>query len=217
VTVLPPPEAYRLWAPTYAAETAISTLDEQLADTMLRGLRRGSLLDAGCGVGRRLEGGIGVDASPEMLLAGGRPNVVAADIRALPFQAAQFDMIWCRLVLGHLADPLPAYRELVRVCCPGGHVFVTDFHADAVAAGHKRSFRDASGVVREVEHHVHRDHIKTAALAGLLPVAQQNAAVGPSIRGFYQQAGRIDAYERDFGLKLVAAFVFRRPADAPAD
>ena len=216
MTVLPPREAYRLWAPTYATETAISALDEQLANIMLRNLPRAGLLDAGCGVGRRLENGIGVDASPEMLIASGLSNVIAADIRALPFRPNQFDMIWCRLVLGHLADPLPAYRELARVCRPGGHIFVTDFHADAVAKGHSRSFRDVSGIVREVEHHVHRDHIKTAALADLLPVAQQDAAVGPSIRAFYQQAGRLDAYERDFGLNLVAAFVFRQPADAPA-
>ena len=122
MTILPPREAYRLWAPTYATETAISALDEQLANIMLRNLPRASLLDAGCGVGRRLENGIGVDASPEMLIASGLSNVIAADIRALPFRPNQFDMIWCRLVLGHLADPLPAYRELARVCRPGGHI-----------------------------------------------------------------------------------------------
>jgi malonyl-CoA O-methyltransferase len=217
MTILSAREGYRLWAPTYAGETAISALDEELAQTMLGGLPRRNLLDAGCGVGRRLDGGIGVDASPEMLMAGGRTDVVAADIRALPFQSARFDMVWCRLVLGHLADPLPAYRELARVCCRDGHVFVTDFHADAASAGHKRAFRDVSGVVREVEHHVHADHIKMAITAGLVPLAQKNGAVGASVRSFYQRAGRIDAYERDFGLNLVAAFLFLRPADALAD
>ncbi len=31
-------EAYRLWAPTYETETVTSSLDEDLARTMLRGL-----------------------------------------------------------------------------------------------------------------------------------------------------------------------------------
>ena len=45
-------EAYRLWAPTYIAETAPSFLDDELACQMLRGLPQTRLLDAGCGIGR---------------------------------------------------------------------------------------------------------------------------------------------------------------------
>ena len=116
-------EAYRLWAPTYETETVTSSLDEDLSRTMLRGLPQTRLLDAGCGIGRRIQNipnAVGMDLSPEMLAAGRVRNVVAGDIRAMPFESNCFDMVWCRLVLGHLPDPLLAYGEIFRVCRPGG-------------------------------------------------------------------------------------------------
>ena len=205
-------EAYRLWAPMYATETATSFLDDKLAREMLAGLPQSQLLDAGCGTGRRvadIPGALGIDASPDMLAAGRARNVVAADVRAIPFQSNRFDMVWCRLVLGHLPDPLSAYRELARVCMPGGHVFITDFHPDA-AASHRRSFTDQAGMVHEVEHYIHNDHIELAMKAGLTLVDRRDAAVGPAIRDFYARGIGIKAYKRDLGLKLIAAFLFRR-------
>ena len=207
-------EAYRLWAPTYSAETATSFLDEELAQEMLSGLPHKRLLDAGCGIGRRIAnipGAVGMDLSPDMLAAGAVRDVVMGDVRAMPFASDHFDMAWCRLVLGHLRDPFPAYLELARVCMPGGYVFVTDFHPDAVAAGHRRSFRDQSGTVHEVEHYVHNNHRHLAVKAGLSVVAHCDGAIGPSIRDFYVRAERLNAYKRDKGLKLVSSFLFRRP------
>jgi malonyl-CoA O-methyltransferase len=207
-------EAYRLWAPTYADETATSALDEQLAHEMLMGLPREDLLDAGCGIGRRIAaipGAIGLDASPEMLAAGRATNVVSGDVRSMPFADGRFSMVWCRLVLGHLSNPLPAYLELARVCRPGGYVFVTDFHPEAAAAGHRRIFTDQSGTMHEVEHYVHHDHIGLAAQARLSFIARREGAVGPSIREYYLRGLGRKIYNRDLNLKLVAAFLFRRP------
>ncbi len=206
-------EGYRLWAPTYATETATSFLDDELAEEMLSGLPHTQLLDAGCGVGRRIRnipGAIGMDLSPEMLAAGRAHNVVSGDVRAMPFASDRFDMVWCRLVLGHLPDPLRAYLELARVCLPGGYVFVTDFHPDAAAAGHRRTFNVQEGTVCEIEHYVHRDHLQFAMKAGLTLVASREGTVGPSIRDFYLHGIGLKAYKRDIGLKLVSAFLFRR-------
>lgn len=211
-------EAYRLWAPTYAAETVTSLLDDMLAQDMLAGLPQSSLLDAGCGTGRRIAGkarAVGIDASPEMLAAGGLANTRRADICALPFDNDSFDMVWCRLVLGHLADPLPAYRELARVCRPGGHVFVTDFHLDAVAAGNRRSFRDQSGRVHTIEHYAHGDHPGLAITAGLALRDKRDAKIGGAVRPLYEKVGRGDLYEHQYGLALVAGFLFQKQADAP--
>jgi malonyl-CoA O-methyltransferase len=207
-------EGYRLWAPTYATETAISFLEDELAKRMLHGLPQAQLLDAGCGVGRRISdipGAIGMDLSPEMLAAGGARNVVGGDVRAMPFASDRFDMVWCRLVLGHLPDPLRAYLEFARVCMPGGYVFVTDFHSDAFAAGHRRTFNAQEGTVHEIEHYVHGDHIQLAAKAGLTHLAFREGIVGPSIRDFYASGIGLNAYKRDLGLKLISAFLFRRP------
>lgn len=207
-------QAYRLWAPTYAKETLPHYLDGELARIMLQGLPQTHLLDAGCGAGSRIRdipGAVGIDLSPEMLAAGGLHNVIAGDIREMPFAAGQFDMVWCRLVLGHLRDPFPAYREICRVCMPCGHVFVTDFHPDATLAGHRRTFNDEASVAHEVEHYVHTDHAELAFRVGLELVATRDGTVGPSARDFYTHGIGRRAYVRDFGLNLVRAYLFRRP------
>jgi malonyl-CoA O-methyltransferase len=218
---LPPRAAYRLWAPSYEAETAISFVDDALVAALtppLAGLR---LLDAGCGTGRRLRAAdgaalaLGADLTWEMLAAGAgdapRP-FAAADVRALPFAAASFDVVWCRLVVGHLSDPAAAYAELARVCAPGGTVVVTDFHPDAARAGHTRSFRDAAGTVHDVEHHVHPLdlHLAAAAAAGLTLAERRDGVIDEQVRPFYERAGRLDRYAADEGLAVVLALSFRR-------
>jgi malonyl-CoA O-methyltransferase len=204
---------YAMWARHYADETAASFLDNTLARDMLMGLPQRRLLDAGCGVGRRIAqipGAIGIDRSAEMLAAGGNQNTIQGDVCAMPFAANIFDMVWCRLVLGHLLETRSAYRELARVCAPGGYVFVTDFHPDAVAAGHQRTFTDDAGKVHAIEHYVHRTHIEVARDAGLMLVERKDAVIDESIRHFYEGGIGIRAYQRDAGLKLVAGFLFRK-------
>lgn len=223
MTALSPREAYRLWAPTYADETAISFLEAELAADLtppLTGLR---LLDAGCGTGRRLLGtgaalAVGVDLSPEMLDAGvgqGRHEpgleTVVGDVRDLPLPDAAFDILWCRLMIGHLPDCAPVYAELARVAGAGAVLVVTDFHPAAHAAGHRRSFRRGEAV-HEIEHHVHGlDHHRAAAEAvGWRLVETREAAIGPEVLPFYEKAGRAALYEQHRGLPVVLALAFVR-------
>lgn len=207
-------DAYRLWAATYAVETATSALDDELAKNMLDGLPHERLLDAGCGIGRRIEGvpnAIGIDLSPEMLAAGAVSNVVLGDVRNMPFESNSFDMVWCRLVIGHIPDPLRVYQEFSRVCMPGGYAFVTDFHPDAVNTGHRRTLTDSAGLVHGIEHYVHADHVQLAAQSGFVLTDHRYGTVGPSIRRFYSRGIGLNAYKKDFGLKLVDALLFRKP------
>ena len=222
MTVLSAREAYRLWAATYEGETAISLLETGLVQALsppLPGLR---LLDAGCGTGRRLRNtgaasAVGVDISPEMLAEGAAhdPSVetMVADIRALPLLDGGFEVIWCRLVIGHLPDCAPAYRELARMAEADARLVVTDFHPAAYAAGHRRSFRQG-GQVREIEHYVHTlaSHQKAAEAAGWRPVMHQEAAIGPTVRPFYDQAGRTALYAAHEGLPVVLGLAFSREA-----
>jgi SAM-dependent methyltransferase len=222
MTVLSAREAYGLWAATYAGETAISFLETGLAHALtppLSGLR---LLDAGCGTGRRLRdtgaaSAVGVDISPEMLAEGAAhdPSVetMVADIRALPLPDGGFDVIWCRLVIGHLPDCAPAYRELARMAAAGAHLVLTDFHPAAYEAGHRRSFRH-DGQVREIEHYVHTVacHEEAAEEAGWRLVTCREAAIGPTVRPFYDQAGRTALYAAHEGLPVVLGLAFSREA-----
>jgi len=222
-------EGYRLWAPTYSEETAISFLEDKLVAAMtppLAGLR---LLDAGCGTARRVRrtearAATALDASDEMLQAGiardgpltaGR--MVVGDVRDMPLPARAFDIVWCRLVLGHLPRIGEAYAELARVSDEGAMVIVSDFHAAAADAGHRRTFRVGAEVF-ELEHYVHtaEDHIDAAEAAGLTLLQTRDAAIGPDVRTFYERAGRIGAYPDHIGLPVVLALAFLKEPGACA-
>jgi malonyl-CoA O-methyltransferase len=216
VSALTVREGYRRWAPHYEAETAVSFLEDRLVKTLTPPTSGRRLLDVGCGIGRRMRGlgtslAIGVDVTPEMLgEQRGLEPVAAADIRALPFNTATFDLVWCRLVIGHIRELDAAYAELARVCRARGAVVVSDFHPDAVAAGHRRTFRDTDGTSHEIEHFVHdmAAHEAAAKRAGLTRTIRQDGIVGPLIRRFYSAASRMDAYESQRGLKLVLLLAY---------
>ena len=221
MSTLGPAEAYSLWAPRYAAETVISALEYVAVESLSVDVRNRRLLDVGCGIARRMtqarESGValavGVDLTPRMLAEAREGELLAAaDVRAIPVADETFDVVWCRLVLGHVPDLEAAYSELTRVCARGGRVVVTDFHPDAVEAGHRRTFRGDDGVVREIEHHVHtpREHRRAAARAGLTLVHCFDRVVGETVRGFYERAGRLDAYEQQRGLAVVLALSYVR-------
>jgi malonyl-CoA O-methyltransferase len=220
---LPASEAYRRWAATYDEETAMNALDEDaVARLSPPGFAR--LLDAACGTGRSLAAPalaplerVGVDLVPEMLYVArknGAARLACADLRALPFPAASFDLVWCRLALGHVADLSGAYRELARVARAAGTVVVTDVHPDAARRGMRRTFRDAAGALHAVLHHRHEllDHETAARAAGLAREEVLEARIGPEIERFFREAGALASYERQRGLPVLAAFRFGRRA-----
>jgi ubiquinone/menaquinone biosynthesis C-methylase UbiE len=103
-----------------------------------------TLLDIGCGAGTITAdlaalvapGRVtAADASPEALTQAretirgrGLTNVVvaAADLHALPYPDASFDVVHAHQVLQHVADPVRALREMRRVCRPSGLVAARD-------------------------------------------------------------------------------------------
>jgi malonyl-CoA O-methyltransferase len=223
MNVLAAPEAYRRWAPTYDDENALTLLERELVDRLSpspRGLR---LLDVGCGTGRRLADtgavtAVGVEPCPEMLAAGQAvrafgPEVrlIAGDARALPVPDAAFDLVWCRLMIGHVAECCAVYRELGRAAAPGACVVVTDFHPAAAAAGLRRTFRDGDEVL-EVEHHLHPAAIQAAAAddAGLRLLAADDAAIGPSVRPYFERTGKQALYREHRGKPMVLGLLFAR-------
>lgn len=223
---LAPADAFRLWAPTYERETGLSALEDRAVRELTPELAGRSILDVGCGTGRRLRdalaGGaalaVGVDLVPEMLrraepLSRGRPHLVVADVRALPVPAGRFDVVWCRLTIGFLADAEPPLRQLARAVRPGGCVLVTDLHPDSGGPGRaRRTFRDGAGALHSVRHHLHpaNDQIRLARAAGLRLERRVDAEVGPEIRRFYEESGALDRYEEDRGTPAALALLFIR-------
>ncbi len=118
---------------------------------LLPSLRAGlDLLDVGCGPGtitidlaRLLAPGrvVGVDRSTEVIAsataaataAGVDVEWQAADVYALPFPTASFDVVHAHQVLQHLVDPVRALIEMRRVVRPGGVLAVRDSDYGAFA------------------------------------------------------------------------------------
>lgn len=72
----------------------------------------------------------GIDISPgivreaQEVLAGHRALMVVADVRALPFRAESFDLIYSMGTIEHFPDSDTAARELVRVLRGGGRAII---------------------------------------------------------------------------------------------
>jgi SAM-dependent methyltransferase len=105
----------------------------------------GRVLDVGCGSGSmsRLIARsfphaevIGVDVREQYLEFArarardeGTGNLTfrSADVFALPFPDASFDVVWCKYLLQWLRDPKSALAEMKRVTKPGGFVVSCDY------------------------------------------------------------------------------------------
>ena len=72
---------------------------------------------------------VGVDASQVMVREAARRGLadgVVADAHSLPFEPESFDGAWADRTFQHLAEPVKALGEMVRVVRPGGRVVVVD-------------------------------------------------------------------------------------------
>jgi SAM-dependent methyltransferase len=91
-----------------------------------------------------------LDFAKERARQEGLRNVAfqAADVFALPFRDASFDLVWAKYLLQWLSDPKSALSEMKRVTKPGGFVVSCDYVGFLVdhfpiAADLERSIREA--------------------------------------------------------------------------
>ena len=102
------------------------------------------LLDAGAGAGdqsqwfaRQGARVVSVDLSSAIDVVAAKMRLcpewvgVQGDIMALPFQAEQFDVLYCEGVIQHTRDSARAVRELSRVLRSGGLILATHYEAPA--------------------------------------------------------------------------------------
>jgi SAM-dependent methyltransferase len=174
--------AYARWAATYPrdADNELMRLEEREVLRLLPPLAGARVVDLGCGAGRYLcraaAGGagrrVGVDASAAMLArareAGGL--LVRAELPAVPFRNAAFDVAVCALVVGHLRHLGPGLAEIARVLRPGGTLVYSDMHPEGARRGWRRTFVADDATEYAVRHFVHAldEHRAACAAAGLV-------------------------------------------------
>jgi SAM-dependent methyltransferase len=104
-----------------------------------------AVLDVACGGGivvcafaPRVRHATGIDMTPAMLdrarqLAAekGIANVTwrEGDVAPLPYADGAFTIVVTRFAMHHFPDPQAVFREMVRVCAPGGRIVVVDTYA----------------------------------------------------------------------------------------
>jgi SAM-dependent methyltransferase len=91
-----------------------------------------------CGFAPYVKHATGIDMTPAMLerartLAAekGLANVTwrEGDVTRLPYPDGAFTIVVTRFAVHHFPDPAAVFREMVRVCAPGGRVVVIDTYA----------------------------------------------------------------------------------------
>jgi malonyl-CoA O-methyltransferase len=141
------------------------------------------VVELGCGTGknsRLLAAGRSLRALDfsEGMLARARAAVAAPhvtftrhDIREpWPAPHASADLIVGNLVLEHLDDIAPVYREAARVLRPGGTLYLCELHPFRQLRGGQAHFHDADGTTVHVPAFVHTvaEYVNVGIAAGLV-------------------------------------------------
>ncbi len=116
------------------------------------------VLDVGCGPGllpsffaKTGARAYGSDMDPKMFVQPLHPDVLIADIFAMPFHDEYFDMITASNLFYLLSDPLYAMQSIIRLVKPGGQIcLLNPSEQMSIAAAEKLADdSDLSGVARE--------------------------------------------------------------------
>lgn len=186
IEVVPTRAGYDRWASIYDEDAnPLPILESTLIANLLGDIRGLDVLDLGCGTGRhalsmanRGARVTAVDFSDGML---NRAREKRADLDVtfqgcdltapLPFPPATFDRVLCALVLDHIANLESLFREMRRVCRPGGFVAISTVHPAMLLRGVQARFRDSahgSEIRPQSYPHQMSDYVMAAARAGFL-------------------------------------------------
>lgn len=227
--LLPPREAYRLWARTYDDEpNPLLALEERvLGPLMLPVVAGRDVVDLGCGTGRWLprvlaaaaQKAIGVDQSAEMLAQAAdkvalRGRLLQADCAALPLRDQCADLLICSFVLGYLPDLENFARQIARIARRGADLFISEFHPDARVRGWRRSFRH-EGRLCHIETYCHSPAMLCSLLlrSGFRLLCCQEPAFGEPERGIFLQRGKAALFEEASQAPAALIWHFRSESE----
>lgn len=179
---------YNNWAYSYdAMENKTRDLDKEATRLILADIINSdsTVLEFGCGTGKNTEWFIknskevtAVDFSQEMLnkavekLSNDNLIFQQADItQPWPFENHVYDLVSCNLILEHVQNLNPVFKEAARTLKPSGYFFVSELHPFKQYQGSKAKFEMDNEMVSPdcFTHHV-SDFFNAAQSAGLLCV-----------------------------------------------
>lgn len=154
-------ERFSRWAPTYDQHYLRRLVFEPVQKTVLELATKSmpepkKILDVGCGTGRLLQAA--ADQFPKATLEGVDPaegmveqaratnssdriTFQQATAERLPFQDAQFDLVFSTMTFHHWADQRQGIAEVARVLTPDGRWLVADVMVGGVFRLIRRLFR----------------------------------------------------------------------------
>lgn len=175
---------YTRWAHRYDTDpNRTRDLDREVMKTLLVGRHYDRTIEAGCGTGKNTahlagisDSVLSLDFSPGMLARAREnvrlPNVTfrQADLRERwPVGDGGADLVSCNLVLEHLRELAPFFREAARALRSAGRLLVCELHPARQYDGTQARYDEATGTPRRIEaftHHV-SDFTSAARSVGL--------------------------------------------------
>lgn len=227
--LLPPLEAYRLWASTYDDEpNPLLALEERILGPLIRPAVTGrDVVDLGCGTGRWLpsvlaagaRSAVGIDRSAEMLAqaaskSGLSARLLQADCSSLPLRDGCADVLLCSFVLGYLLRLDAFVREVARIARSGADLFISEFHPHARSRSWRRTFR-YKGQVFQIQDNSH----SPVELCGLLARCGfrlhrcQEAVFGEAERSIFVLRGKAALFEEARTIPVALIWHFRSESD----
>jgi len=164
-------QAYNNWASQYDTNINKTRDLEAIAlRTMLSSIAFESCLEIGCGTGKNTAWLVekanqitAVDLSAEMLIKA-REKITSEKVEFVQanilgdwtFRKQLYDLVSYSLVLEHIENLEPVFKETAQSLKPGGHVYIGELHPFKQYAGSKARFETEEGlqVVDCYTHHI---------------------------------------------------------------
>jgi SAM-dependent methyltransferase len=221
IDLLSTKDGYDLWAAIYDGDgNPLIAIEEPWVDRLLGDVRGLVVADIGCGTGRHTirlasAGAIvhALDFSAAMLdRARAKAQGLNISFRThdlaetLPFANESFDRVVCGLVIDHIPDLVGLFREMRRVCRPGGFVVVSVMHPAMMLRGVQARFRDPSSG-REIRPascpHQLSDYVMAAVRAGFILDHLSEHLVDETLANRLERAKRYLSWPLLFLMRLV--------------
>jgi len=196
-------------------------LDEALFSDLIKDVSftNKTIVDIGCGTGRHWKKIyakqpaklIGLDVSEGMLkmLKKKHPKAETHKLEAnktIPLPAGSCDVIITTLALAHIKNIEQAFEEWGRILKPGGELFITDYHPDALGKGGNRTFMH-NGKTMAIKNYVHPvvaiKSVFEKLHFSLLKLEEKK--IDGTVKHYYDEQNATNIFERFKGTNIIYA------------